>query len=116
MSNIIVADKRLVAYCGLYCGACKSYLKGKCKGCRENIKADKWCKIKKCCGDNTYENCADCKIYNSTLDCKMFNNTVSKLFSLIFGSNRNASIIKIKELGTQGYAEEMASGKTMTVK
>jgi len=25
----IVADSKLVAYCGLYCGACKSYLKEK---------------------------------------------------------------------------------------
>jgi len=25
----IVADKNLIAYCGLYCGACLSYLKGR---------------------------------------------------------------------------------------
>jgi len=116
MSSQIVVDKRLVAYCGLYCGACKSYLKGKCKGCRENIKAEKWCKIKSCCRDNAYENCADCSTYKSTLECKMFNNPVSKLFALIFGSDRNASIRRIKELGTEKYAEEMAEKKIMTVK
>jgi len=35
----IAADKDLVACCGLYCGACGAYLKGRCPGCRENSKA-----------------------------------------------------------------------------
>ena len=30
----------LVAYCGLYCGACKAYLKEKCSGCLNNEKGD----------------------------------------------------------------------------
>lgn len=40
-----------VAYCGLYCGACKSHRKGKCPGCRENSKAT-WCEIRKCCQEH----------------------------------------------------------------
>jgi hypothetical protein len=32
----IVADAGLVAYCGLYCGACKAYLKEKYPGCHGN--------------------------------------------------------------------------------
>ncbi len=28
----IVSDPKLVAYCGLYCGACKRYLQEKCPG------------------------------------------------------------------------------------
>ena len=40
----IVADPKLVAYCGLYCGACGAYLRGRCPGCIENYKAT-WCKV-----------------------------------------------------------------------
>jgi len=29
----IIADEKLVAKCGLYCGACGAYLKGRCPGC-----------------------------------------------------------------------------------
>jgi hypothetical protein len=35
----IIADKNLVAYCGLYCGACNKYLDGKCPGCQKNKKS-----------------------------------------------------------------------------
>jgi hypothetical protein len=36
MKNIS-ADENLVSMCGLYCGAYKSYMKDKCKGCVENL-------------------------------------------------------------------------------
>lgn len=38
-------EKQNVAYCGLYCGACQSYTKGKCPGCDANEKAT-WCEIR----------------------------------------------------------------------
>ncbi len=44
----VVSNPDLVAYYGLYCGACGSYLKERYPGCHDNIKA-KWCKIKVCC-------------------------------------------------------------------
>lgn len=50
-----------VAYCGLYCGACKSQLKGKCPGCYGNEKAT-WCEIRKCCNEHGYATCADCQL------------------------------------------------------
>ena len=40
------ADPKMVAACGLYCGACKKYRMGKCSGCHKNKKAS-WCKIRK---------------------------------------------------------------------
>mgnify|MGYP001174253203 CR=1 FL=1 len=43
----------LVAYCGLYCGQCTKYLKGKCPGCKENEKAS-WCKTRSCCIENDF--------------------------------------------------------------
>jgi len=116
MDDQVIPDMNLIAYCGLYCGECKAYLKGKCKGCKENIKADKWCKVKKCCESNLYKNCADCKIYDNSTDCKLLNNFMSKIFSLFLGSNRNACIKRIKEIGNQAYANEMIGKKSMTIK
>ncbi|HOZ55658.1 MAG: hypothetical protein BWY51_00254 [Parcubacteria group bacterium ADurb.Bin316] len=110
-----MADKNLVAYCGLYCGACKKFINKKCAGCKENVKAT-WCKIRTCCIENKYSSCADCATYKVANDCKKFNNPISKLFSLIFKSDRNASIARIKETGTEQYAIEMAKKNVMSIK
>lgn len=99
-------DKNLVAFCGLYCGECKSYKKGKCPGCKKNEKAS-WCKVRKCCMENGILSCADCRVKASATECKKFNNIFSKIFSFIFQSDRQASIDMIKERGYQAYTEEM---------
>ena len=44
----IASDPNLVAYCGMYGGACKAYLRDKCPGCDDQQKAS-WCKIRSCC-------------------------------------------------------------------
>ena len=111
----IVSDPNLVAYCGLYCGACRSYLREKCPGCHENEKV-KWCKIRVCCIDNQCLSCADCKQFDNPKDCKMFNNFMAKLFGLIFRSDRVACIQQIKELGIQGHADNMTELKRQSIK
>lgn len=111
----ITADSNLVAYCGLYCGACKGYLREKCKGCHENEKAT-WCKIRSCCINNQYFSCAECKEFSDPNDCKMFNNFIAKIFALIFRSNRAGCINQIKEIGIQGHAEKMAEQKLQSLK
>lgn len=116
MNNPVKPDENLVAYCGLYCGVCKSYTTGKCKGCRGNTKSDSWCKVKSCCRTNTYNTCAECTSCTNSTECKKLNNFVSKIFSILFRSNRNACIRRIKEIGRQGYAEEMEKKRQMTVK
>lgn len=103
----------LIAYCGLYCGSCRKYINGKCPGCRENNNAE-WCKIRICCKENDYHTCAACKI--NPHDCKKFNNFFSKLFALIFKSDREACIKRIEEIGENEYAQEMAEKKIMTIK
>lgn len=109
----IIADKNLIAYCGLYCGACRSYLKGKCSGCAKNEKAS-WCKIRQCCIENKYQSCADCK-QMPLEDCKKFNSFIGKIFGLLFNSNRAACINTIKEKGSDKYAEEMAQNKKQSL-
>ena len=103
----ISADSELVAHCGLYCGACKRYLKEKCSGCKENVKAA-WCKIRACCIENSYISCADCREFGDPMDCKKFNNIMSKLFAVLFRSNRKACIEMIKDKGYEEYAAFMA--------
>lgn len=104
----IVSDPALVAYCGLYCGACKRYLKDKCPGCHENRKAT-WCKLRTCCMDNGYASCADCTEFEDPIACRKFDNFMSKIFSFIFRSDRKACIQQIRKMGVQGYADRMSA-------
>jgi hypothetical protein len=105
----------LVSYCGLYCGACKRYLKGDCPGCKNNSKAT-WCGVRKCCLARNYNTCADCSDYNNYNDCKKLNNFFSKIFSLLFKSDRQAGINKIKQYGIKGFAEFMHQNKLQSIK
>ena len=111
----IVSNPDLVAYCGLYCGACGSYLKERCPGCHENTKAG-WCRIRVCCAENEYLSCADCTEFDSPEDCKKFSNLMAKLFSLFFRSDRLACIRQIKELGIQGHADNMTANRRQSIK
>ena len=110
----IAKDKDLIAYCGLYCAACRSYLNDRCPGCLKNDK-NKWCQIRVCCLQNKYSSCAECKTYSDVMGCKKFNNIISKLFALIFKSNRCACINYIKAHGCEAYAEKMTADKKQTM-
>ena len=102
----IVSDAGLVAYCGLYCGACGGYLKGRCPGCHGNTKAA-WCKIRACCIERSYRSCAECADFRDPLMCRKYNNLISKVFGFLFRSDRVACIRQIKEIGIEGHAEAM---------
>ena len=78
----IVSDEKLVAYCGLYCGACRAYLNEKCLGCQKNEKAT-WCKIRTCCMENKFSSCANCKEYSDPNQCKKYNNLIAKIIGFI---------------------------------
>jgi hypothetical protein len=111
----IKPDSSLVAFCGLYCGACGSYLKEKCDGCLKNDKAS-WCKIRSCCIGRNIASCAACEEFPNPRDCGKFNNFISKLFGLVFRSDRAACIEKIREIGIQPFAAEMAASKRQSIK
>jgi hypothetical protein len=111
----IVKDVDLVAYCGLYCGSCKSYLKEKCPGCHENSKAA-WCKVRSCNVEHGYKSCADCTEFSNPKECKKFNNFISKIFGLVLGSDRAACIEKIKVSGYDDFAQFMTDNKLQTIK
>jgi hypothetical protein len=110
----IKQDTTLVARCGLYCGACRAYLKGRCPGCAGNTKAS-WCKVRTCCSEHGYGTCADCKEFTDPNDCRKFNNLVSKVIGLVLNSDRRACVLKIRELGVDGFAAFMTAQQRQTL-
>lgn len=111
----IQEDAGLVAYCGLYCGACKAYLKEKCDGCHKNDRAS-WCKVRSCCIERGNESCAACRKFADPKDCGKFNNVISRMFGFVFRSDRQACIRQIKELGLAGHAKKMAELRMQSIK
>jgi hypothetical protein len=104
-----------VAFCGLYCGACRSYKKGKCPGCRDNAKAV-WCDIRKCCLERGYNSCAECRDFADLHACRKFNNLPGRVIGFIFKTDRYASIARIREAGAATYAAEMEKMGRMAIK
>ena len=109
----IIPDTQNIAACGLYCGACRKYLAGKCPGCRLNEKAS-WCKTRSCCMENKFNTCAECP--RDVNDCKLYSNRIAKVFAFLFNSDRAACIRYIKEKGEKAFAEEMSKRKCQTIK
>jgi hypothetical protein len=103
----ITVDPTLVAYCGLYCGACPRYLKDRCPGCHDNHKAT-WCKIRSCCVEHGYASCGSCEEYTDPHDCRRFHNLLSRVVGFVLRSDRRACVEQIKELGLEGHATAMA--------
>ena len=64
--------------------------------------------------ERNYHSCAECKL--NPHDCKKFNNFFSKLFALIFKSDREACIRRIQKIGEETYAQEMSEKQIMTIK
>jgi len=111
----IRADAELVASCGLYCGACRSYLSGRCRGCHENARAT-WCKVRSCCIEQHVTTCAECAAFDDPRRCGKFNNVVARLFGLLFRSDRAACIAQIKRLGLGGHAAAMAEARRQSIR
>ena len=114
MKPEIKNDPQLIAYCGLYCGACARYLKGKCPSCKQ-LSLPHWCKIRSCCIGQHFSSCADCGLDTPNY-CKTFNNPISKVFKLIFRSDREKCILIIREKGAVYYAQNMALTRRQSIR
>lgn len=111
----VTENAELVAFCGLYCGACGAFLKEKCNGCSKNEKAT-WCKIRVCCKAKKVTSCAECNEYTNPKDCNKFHNNMSKIFAFLFKSDRAACIAQIKALGKSGHAKRMTELRKHSLK
>ena len=114
MIQEIKNNPQLIAYCGLYCGACRKYISGKCPSCKQ-IKGKHWCNIRTCNIDQKFSSCADCSLETPNA-CRKFNNPISKVFAFIFGSNREKCILTIRENGAVWYAAHMAETGQQSLK
>ena len=104
----VVVDEALVACCGLYCGACPSHHKGRCPGCRGNVKAT-WCKVRTCVTAKGTASCAECTEFPDAKSCAKFNNVISRVIGFFLNSDRGACIARIREVGRPAFAAEMAA-------
>lgn len=77
----------------------------------ENKSAEKWCKTRKCCVDNSLASCANCTQFSEPKSCKIFYNVIARIVGWVFGSNRVKGIEHIKAHGAQSYAAEMVKQK-----
>ena len=110
----VVNDAGAIAFCGLYCGACKRYLKGGCPGCQQNEKAS-WCKVRTCCLEQGYRSCTDCLLVSETKDCTKLHNFFSNVIGVVLNSDRDACLAMISDKGYEGFAEHMATNKLQTL-
>ena len=94
-----------IAACGLFCEACRAFVKGKCPGCRANGKAA-WCKVRACCIEHGWRSCAECTLMHLS-ECRKFNSFIGKVFGVIFRSDRRGCIERLRTVGAEAFAAEM---------
>jgi hypothetical protein len=114
MNKEIIKETRLIAACGLYCGACGKFLTGKCPGCKEYVKAS-WCKIRSCCSEKEINNCSQCDSFPDPNKCKMYNNFIARIFGFVAGTDRSRCIEIIKQKGPDGFVTFMADNKFQSI-
>lgn len=103
-----------VAYCGLYCYNCSKLRRDKCPGCQENEQAE-WCEIRRCCIENGYTTCADCRI-TVPAECKKYNNVIAKVIRFVTRTDRSLCLERIKEVGIAEFAREMSVSGLISMK
>ena len=105
------SNELVLAYCGLVCSDCGAYRKGRCRGCHSEKPMNARCKVKPCAQENNCSTCAECKDFENLNDCKKLNNIISKIFALIFRSDRIGNLNRIRQIGLDGFKEEKKPAK-----
>jgi hypothetical protein len=114
MKKEIVGNTLLIAACGLYCGACGSYLKGKCPGCKGNQKAS-WCQVRNCCFEKSIDNCSQCDNFSNPVECKKYDQFISRTIGFVTGTSRSLCIEAIKQKGAEGFVEFMKENRFVSI-
>ncbi|WP_170215566.1 DUF3795 domain-containing protein [Mesoaciditoga lauensis] len=68
----------LVAPCGIYCGGCRNYILGNCKGCKDATTTK--CRIYKCCKERGMEFCGYCELF----PCELHYSKDAAIYSVTF--------------------------------
>lgn len=96
----------ILAYCGLVCSNCGAYKKGRCHSCHSEKPMYRNCPVKKCALERGYITCADCADFENLKDCKKLNNFISKIFDLIFRTDRIGNLDRIREVGVEQFQQQ----------
>ena len=116
----ITANENLISHCGFYCGACPTYLSGKCEGCRGNSPkcavGMKNCKVKQCCAENGFFTCADCTKFAATKSCKEYNPLFIRFGEWVSSTSRGKAIEMIREKGLTEFLSYMTEKNWVTIK
>lgn len=103
-----------IASCGLFCSNCGAFKKQKCKGCMVSPMFAS-CSIRKCVikkGIITCAECPDFKAPHSYKECKKLHNFISKVFAVVFKSDRIGELTMLRDQGKEAYlAEKRRTGK-----
>jgi hypothetical protein len=67
---------------------------------------NKGCKVKPCAQARNCTTWAECKDFANLAECKKLNNWISKIFGLIFRSDRIGNLSRIREVGLDKFKEE----------
>ena len=113
-------DENLISYCGFYCGACPTYISGKCEGCRGDSPkcavGVKKCQVKQCCVENEFFTCADCTKYESTRECKKYNPLSIKFGEWASSTSSRKGIEMIREKRQAEFLTYMTDKSWVTIK
>jgi len=62
-----------------------------------------------------YASCADCHDFDRPKDCKKLDNPIARLIGFFLNSNREACLLKLREVGLTEYASFMAQRRRVTL-
>ena len=96
----------VIAHCGLVCSECGAFVKGRCDGCHSEKPKFRNCPVKRCNLEHAYVTCADCQEFGDLGECKKLNNWISKLFGLIFRSDRMGNLNRIRQTSLEEFSSE----------
>jgi len=103
-----------VSYCCLYCGACPSFQKGTCLGCRSEDKSQsrksKWsCKIRTCCIDiKIVEHCGQCEEFRCNEINRKLINSHENDPKFEYRHKIPQNVVALNKLGIKKWAQAQA--------
>jgi len=106
-------NKNLASFCGIYCGACPSYIRSSCLGCRSDNRTQKrkskWsCLIRKCCQEEkNLDLCIECEDYPCK-NLEKLKNSHLKDEKYDYRHQIFYNLVRIKKNGLKDWLEEQS--------
>jgi len=105
-----VKDYHLASFCGIYCGACPSYQRKTCYGCKSEDRSQKrtskfGCNIRNCCTSKNLDFCFNCSDYPCQYLLKLKN---SHLIDDRYDYRHQIlySLVRISKIGLEAWLKE----------